>query len=246
MPFEAIPDASNHAQFATTHWSMVVAAADKESPQVNEALTALCTTYWYPLYAYARRLGNEAHQAQDLTQAFFTQFLEKDYLKAVNREHGKFRTFLLVSFRNFLANEHDRNNAQKRGGGRSVLSLDLEAAEWRTRLEPSHSLTAERLFERRWALTLLEQTLARLRAEFTTSGKGSLFDHMKGCLTGEKPGIRTQELADRLGMTAGAINVAVHRLRQRYKDLLREEIARTVSDPAEIDGEIRDLFMALG
>ena len=225
---------------------MVVAAGDKESPQAKDALTALCTTYWYPLYAYARRLGNEAHQAQDLTQAFFTQFLEKDYLKAVHREHGKFRTFLLVSFRNFLANEHDRANAQKRGGGRSLLSLDLEAAEWRTRLEPSHSLTAERLFERRWALTLLEQTLARLRAEFTTSGRGPLFDHLKGCLTGEKPGIRTQELADRLGMTAGAINVAVHRLRQRYRDLLREEIARTVSDPNDIDGEIRDLFSALG
>ncbi|HEV3235497.1 MAG TPA: sigma-70 family RNA polymerase sigma factor [Gemmataceae bacterium] len=246
MSSDALPDSANHAQFATTHWSMVVAAGDKESPQAKDALTALCSTYWYPLYAYARRLGNEAHQAQDLTQAFFTKFLEKDYLKAVNREHGKFRTFLLVSFRNFLANEHDRANAQKRGGGQSVLSLDLEAAEWRTRLEPSHSLTAERLFERRWALTLLEQTLARLRAEFTTSGRGPLFDHLKGCLTGEKPGVRTQELADRLGMTAGAINVAVHRLRQRYRDLLREEIGRTVSDPNDIDGEIRDLFSALG
>jgi len=240
------PLANHAAQFATTHWSVVVAAGAKESPHAREALTALCATYWYPLYAYARRLGHEAHQAQDLTQEFFTRFLEKDYLKALDPERGKFRTFLLVSFRHFLANEHDRANAQKRGGGPNTLSLDLDAAEWRTRLEPSHALTPEKLFERRWALTLLEQTLARLRAEFTTSGRGPLFDHLKGSLTGEKTGVRSQELADRLGMTTGAINVAVHRLRQRYRELLREEIARTVSNPEDIDGEIRDLFAALG
>src|SRR5260370_35385137 len=157
-------DSASPAQFATTHWSMVVAAGDPESPQARDALPTLCATYWYPLYAYARRLGHEAHQAQDLTQEFFTRFLEKDYLKSVDPERGKFRTFLLVSFRHFLANEYDRANAQKRGGGRNTLSLDLDAAEWRTRLRPSHGLTPEKLFERRWALTILAQTLARLRA----------------------------------------------------------------------------------
>jgi RNA polymerase sigma-70 factor (ECF subfamily) len=234
------------ARFATTHWSLVVAAGGNDSQQAHQALAELCAAYWHPLYAYVRRLGYDVNQAQDLTQGFFTRLLEKDYLRAVDRERGKFRTFLLASFRHFLANEYDRATAQKRGGGRSVLSLDFRATEQRNSLEPSHALTAEKLYERRWALALLEQALARLRGEFMVNGRGPLFDALKVFLTGEKAAVSHDQLARQLGMTAGAITVAVHRLRQRYREVLREEIGRTVNDPAEIDGEIRDLFAALG
>jgi RNA polymerase sigma-70 factor (ECF subfamily) len=233
-------------RFATTHWSVVLAAGDRESPQARAALEELCAAYWHPLYAYVRRLGYGADQAQDLTQEFFTRFLGKNYLRDVDRERGKFRTFLLVSFRHFLANEYDRATAQKRGGGRSILSLDFRASEQRERLEPRHTLTAEKLYERRWALALLEYALARLRAEHTQAGRGPLFDALKVYLTGEQVGASHKELAAQLGMTTGAVTIAVHRLRQRYREVLREEIGRTVNDPMEIDGEIRDLFAALG
>jgi RNA polymerase sigma factor (sigma-70 family) len=233
------------ARFATTHWSVVLAAGDRESAVARAALADLCAAYWHPLYAFVRRLGYDAAQSQDLTQEFFTRLLEKDYLKAVDRERGKFRTFLLASFRHFLANEHDRATAQKRGGGKSILSLDFSASEERNRLEPSHALTAEKLYERRWALALLEQALARLRGEYSRGGRAPLFDALKVFLTGEKARESHEQLARRLQMTAGAITVAVHRLRQRYREVLREEIGRTVNDPGEIDGEIRDLFTAL-
>jgi RNA polymerase sigma-70 factor (ECF subfamily) len=237
--------AGDSARFATTHWSVVLAAGERDSPQAREAMARLCSAYWYPLYAFVRRQGHSADQAQDLTQEFFTRLLEKDYLRAVDRGRGRFRTFLLACFRHFLANEYDRASAKKRGGGRSFLSIDVRATEHRNSLEPCHALTAEKLFERRWALTLLEQTLGRLRAEFIQTGRGPLFDQLKGCLTGDQPPGGYQELAHRLGMTAGAVTVAVHRLRQRYREILREEIAQTVVDQSEIDGEIRDLFAAL-
>jgi RNA polymerase sigma factor (sigma-70 family) len=233
------------ARFVTTHWSLVVAAGDRDSQQARQALAELCAVYWHPLYAYVRRLGYDVNEAQDLAQEFFTRLLEKDYLRTVDRERGKFRTFLLTSFRHFLANEYDRATAQKRGGGRSVLSLDFRDTEQRNSLEPSHALTAEKLYERRWALALLEQALARLRGEFTVNGRGPLFDALKVFLTGEKAAVSHDQLARQLSMTVGAITVAVHRLRQRYREVLREEIGRTVDDPAEIDGEIRDLFAAL-
>jgi RNA polymerase sigma-70 factor (ECF subfamily) len=231
--------------FATTHWSVVLAAGDQESAVAQAALADLCAAYWHPLYAFVRRLGYDAEQSQDLTQEFFTRLLEKDYLKAVDRERGKFRTFLLASFRHFLANEYDRANAQKRGGGKSILSLDFRASEERTRLEPSHALTAEKLYERRWALALLEQALSRLRKEYARGDRASLFDALKVFLTGEKAAQSHEQLARRLNMSVGAVTVAVHRLRQRYREVLREEIGRTVNDPGEIDGEIRDLFAAL-
>ncbi len=237
---------SEPSRFATTHWSLVVAAGGNDSQQAHQALAELSAGYWHPLYAYVRRLGYDVNQAQDLTQEFFSRLLEKDYLRAADRERGKFRTFLLASFRHFLANEYDRATAQKRGGGRSVLSLDFQAIEERNRMEPAHSLTAERLYERRWALALLEQALARLRGEFTRGGRGEIFDALKIYLTGEKAAVSHQQLGERFGMTAGAVTVAIHRLRQRYREVLREEIGRTVNDPSEIDGEIRDLFTALG
>jgi RNA polymerase sigma-70 factor (ECF subfamily) len=224
---------------------VVLAAGDTESVVARAALADLCATYWHPLYAFVRRLGYDAEQSQDLTQEFFARLLEKDYLKAVDRERGKFRTFLLASFRHFLANEYDRANAQKRGGGRSILSLDFRASEQRNRLEPSHALTAEKLYERRWALALLEQALARLRGEYAQGDRALLFDVLKIYLTGEKAAQSHEQLARRLAMTPGAVTVAVHRLRQRYREVLREEIARTVNDPGEIDGEIRDLFAAV-
>jgi DNA-directed RNA polymerase specialized sigma24 family protein len=233
------------AQFATTRWSVVLAAGDRESAVAHAALADLCAAYWHPLYAFVRRLGYNQEQSQDLTQEFFTRLLEKDFLKAVDRERGKFRTFLLASFRHFVANEHDRATAQKRGGGKPVLSLDFQVSEERNHLEPSHTLTAEKLYERRWALALLELALGRLRREFASGGRDALFDALKVFLTGEKAEVSHEQLARRLGMTGGAITVAIHRLRQRYRELLRDEIGRTVEDPAEIDGEIRDLFAAL-
>jgi RNA polymerase sigma factor (sigma-70 family) len=228
------------AGFATTRWSVVLAA-----PGSRQALADLCAAYWQPLYAYARRLGNGPEHAQDLTQEFFTRLLEKDSLRDVDPSRGRFRSYLLASFRHFLVNEHDRATAQKRGGGRSLLSFDAATAERSLVPEPSHGLTAEKVFERHWALALLEQTLNRLRREFTESKRGELFERLKGFLTGEKPPVGYQPLAAELGMTVNALTVAVHRLRGRYREVLREEIGRTVDGPADIDDEIRDLFAAL-
>jgi RNA polymerase sigma factor (sigma-70 family) len=232
--------------FATTHWSVILEAGDKQSPESREALASLCAAYWQPLYAYARRIGNSAEQAQDLTQGFFMRLLEKDLLRVADPSRGRFRSFLLASFRHFLTNEYDRAVAQKRGGGRPALSFDFRTVDDRDRLEPVHSLTAEKLYERRWALALLEQSLSRLRAEHSAKGKEALFDALKVFLTGEKAADSHEHLAARLGMTTAAVAVTIHRLRQHYRDVLREEIARTVNDPAEIDSEIQDLFTALG
>ncbi len=234
------------ARFATTHWSLVVAAQDRAGPQARQALAALCSTYWYPLYAYIRRHGHSVEQAQDLTQEFFARLLEKDFLAVVDREKGKFRSFLLAACKHFLANEGDRARAQKRGGGRSFVSIDRDLAESLYGREPAHHLTPEKLFERRWALTLLEQVLTRLRQEFVAKGKRQLFDRLRGFLQGDRAKSSYGRVATELGMTDGAVKMAVHRLRQRYRELLREEITRTVDDPDRIDDEIRQLFAALG
>jgi RNA polymerase sigma-70 factor (ECF subfamily) len=234
------------ARFATTHWSLVAAAGHQALPQARDALAALCTAYWYPLYCFVLRQGHDAPAAQDLTQEFFARLLEKDYLQAAERGRGKFRTFLLTCLRHFLANEHDRARAQKRGGGHSLLTLDFAAAEARVTGELCHDLTPERLFERRWALTLLEQVLGRLREEFTSAGNAVQFDALKSYLTADSPAASYAAVAERLGMSEGAVKVSVHRLRKRYRELLREEIGRTVDDPVQIDAEIRDLFAALG
>jgi RNA polymerase sigma-70 factor (ECF subfamily) len=229
--------------FATTHWSLVLAARDRASPQSRQALAELCAAYWYPLYAYVRRRGHDADQAQDLTQEFFARLLEKDYLRVVDRAKGKFRSFLLAALQHFLSNEYDRARARKRGGGR-VLSIDYLAAEDRYRLEPAHTLTPEKLFERRWALTLLDQVLVRLSAEWRD--KQNVFARLKVFLTGEEGAARYGQIAAELEMSEGAIKVAIHRLRKRYRELLRQEIERTLEAPDGTDDEIRELFAALG
>lgn len=227
---------------------MVLAAGRRSSPESREALETLCRAYWLPLYGFVRRQGFSAPEAQDLTQEFFVRLLEKNYLAAVGREKGKFRSFLLAAMKHFLANERDRARAQKRGGGKSLVSLeslDFEAAESRYRLEPAHEVTAERVFERRWALTLLDRVLDRLVAEYAAAGKARQFEQLKDCLTAPDSARPYAELAVKLAMTEGAVKVAVHRLRRRYRELLRGEIAQTVADPREVDDEIRDLFAAL-
>jgi RNA polymerase sigma factor (sigma-70 family) len=229
--------------FATTRWSLVVAAQQGAAPEAHDALADLCRLYWYPLYAYIRRRGHDTNQAEDLTQAFFARLLEKDGLAAVTPARGRFRSFLLAACQNFLANERERANALKRGGGR-VVSLDLGDADGRYRREPDHSETPERLFERRWALTLLARVLGRLREDYEAAGKGRLFEALKGQLTGDGTAPYAA-LGEELGMTQAAVKTAVHRLRRRYGELLREEIGETVATQAEIDSEIQALFRAL-
>ncbi len=229
--------------FATTRWSLVVAARG-DSSAARAALAELCRLYWYPLYAFVRRRGHAHDEAQDLTQEFFTRLLERDDLAAVDPARGRFRAFLLAACRHFLSNEHDRATALKRGGGRQLLSLDFGDADRRYAAEPGHEQTPERLFERRWALTLLDRVVQRLREHYETAGQLPLFEALKGSLTGAA-GDSHAEAAAALGMTPGAVKVAAHRLRQRYRDLLRDEIAQTVEDPAAVDDEIRALFSAL-
>jgi DNA-directed RNA polymerase specialized sigma24 family protein len=240
------PAPSGSRQFATTRWSLVSAAGQRGSPQSSAALATLCENYWYPLYAYVRRWGYQADEAQDFTQAFLARLLEKNDLAAADPGRGRFRSFLLTSLKHFLANEWDRARAEKRGGGRSVLSIDFGTAEERYRAEPSHDVTPEKIFERRWALVLLENVLARLHDESAQTGKADSFDRLKGFLTGEQTAVTYGQLAAELNTSEGALKVAVHRLRRRYHELLRAEIEETVADPQEIDQEIRDLFSALG
>lgn len=238
--------AGTPARFATTNWSMVLAAGDAAAPQSRLALAALCQGYWYPLYAFIRRQGHAPEQSLDLTQEFFLRFLEKDFLRSVDRGKGKFRSFLLVACKHFLANERDRALAQKRGGAVKIVSIDPAEAEARYGLEPAHTATPEKLYERRWAMTLLDQVLSRLRQEFSAGGKSKLFEVLKGFLTGERTIVRYAQAAEELGMTEGSVKTVVHRLRGRYRELLREEIARTLQDSSQVDDEIRDLFAALG
>jgi RNA polymerase sigma-70 factor (ECF subfamily) len=208
-------------------------------------MAELCRTYWYPLYAFVRRRGYESHEAEDLTQEFFLRLLAKHYLANVAPEKGKFRTFILTAMRHFLANEWDRSQAIKRGGGNSIISFDAPTAESRYQLEPSHTLTPEKLYERQWAITVLEQVLNRLQAEFAWEGKESLFNRLKPYLTADRETAQYAELAGELGMTEGALKTAVHRLRRRYRQILRNEIAQTIAEPEEIDEEIRYLLSCL-
>ena len=242
QPFES----GQHGQrsFGTTRWSIVLAAAHDSRPDAQAALGTLCETYWYPLYAYVRRCGYESHDAEDLTQGFFARLVDKDYLASVDRRKGKFRSFLLASLRHFLANERDRAKAQKRGGGRPLLSFDRGEAETRYRLEPSHELTPEKDFDQQWALALLRQVLDSLEAEHAASGTERLFEGLKGFLTQADGACPYAETASRMGMTEGSVKVAVHRLRRRYRQLLREQIAQTVASHEEVDEEIRHLFGA--
>lgn len=244
---EEKPDGSDwcDSRFGTTHWSVVLAAGHRSSSDSDQALSELCRTYWYPLYAYVRRRVDDFHEAQDLTQAFFARLLEKEYLKDVDPERGKFRSFLLAAMKHFLSKEWKRARARKRGGGRIPLSLDFQAAEGKYRLEPADVVTPERLYERRWALTLLDQVVGQLQQELAAAGKPALFEHLKAFLTSKQESPPYRQVADQLGMTEGAVRVAVHRLRRRYRELMRGQIAQTVSSPEEVDEELRQLFAAV-
>lgn len=237
-------DTARQAVFATTHWSVVLAAGDHNFPQAGESLEKLCRTYWLPLYAYVRRRGFAEADAQDLTQAFFAWVLERDWLSRADQERGRFRSFLLTSISRFLANEWDRSHSQKRGGGR-VLPLSVAQGDTRCRWEPADSVTPEQTFERKWAITLLDRVMDQLLAEFAAEGKAELFERLKPCLLGERTSQPYARLASRLGMTEGSIKVAVHRLRQRYREALRDEIANTVVRPEDVEDEMRHLFTVL-
>lgn len=241
-------EASNAPQplFVTTRWSVVLAARDKASPTAAGALETICRVYWYPIYALVRREGHAPHDAQDLTQEFFARLLEKDYLQAADREKGRLRTFLRVALKRFLLNEWDRLRAQKRGGGVAPVSFDTAVAEERYLQHGSEALSAERSYERQWAMTLLEQAMTRLRGEYETSGKTGEFEQLKITLTAERGAIPYAELASGLGIQEGAARVAVHRLRKRFRDLFRTVIADTVDDVAEVDDEVRYVARLLG
>lgn len=228
----------------TTHWSVVLSAQEQDAQHSGAALKTLCQTYWYPLYTYVRRQGHSPADAQDLTQEFFARLLRKDYLQGVARDKGKFRTFLLVALKRFLVNEWTREHAQKRGGTCLHVPLQGHSAETRYLTEPVERLTAEKLYERRWALTLLDRVLVRLQEEFTAAGKGAVFSQLKGSLMDQKGAVPHKETALALGMSEGAVKVAAHRLRLRFRELFREEVAHTVGSAEEIEEEIRHLLAA--
>ncbi len=231
--------------FATTQWSVVLASRDSGSTSSLAALEKLCGTYWYPLYAFVRRQGYSPEDAQDLTQSFFERLLAKDYLASVDRQKGKFRSFLLASMNHLLSDERDRGRRQKRGGGAALISFDDQTAEERYQLEPVDNFDAKKIYERRWALTVLDRVLARLEAEFASPGKVALFARAKEFLQGDAAHGAYSAAAAELGMSEGALRVAVHRMRRRYGELFYEEIAHTVSGTEEIEEEINHLLACL-
>lgn len=232
--------------FVSTHWSLVLQAGREPSPAAAAALDELCRTYWYPLYAFVRRQGYDAPAAQDLTQEFFSRLLAAKGLEAVDRSKGKFRSFLLASMKNLLANEWHRARTQKRGGGHAHFSLDAVTAEERYRLEPAEELTPEKVFARRWAETVIDAVTRKLQEEFAADGMADRFEALKTfLLAGEEPPTYA-EAARRLNLSEGATRTAIYRMRQRYGELFRAEIAKTVSSPKEMEEEIREFFAALG
>jgi RNA polymerase sigma-70 factor (ECF subfamily) len=231
--------------FTTTQWSLVLAAGDSRSPDSREALAALCEAYWYPVYALIRHLGHDVESARDSAQGFFTFLLEKQVLKVARPDRGRFRAFLKTSLRHYLGHERQRARAQKRGGGQTPLSLDFDEAESRFRLEPSHEQTPEVLFEKRWARTLMTCALERLRQEPANAGDKERIRRLEPFLTGPVVDGAYEEVADALGMTVPAVRTAVRRMRKRYGDYLRAEVARTVSAPGEVDEELRYLFSVI-
>lgn len=244
-PREPAPDSPPLRAFETTPWSLVLAAGARATPEAAEALAALCAAYWYPLYAFVRRRGHDPECAADLTQEFFTRLLERNDFRALDPARGRFRAFLLASCKNFLANEYDRARAQKRGGGRVLVPIDARDAEGRYLDEPGHELTAERLFERRWALLILDESLAQLGCEYEQAGQAERFGRLKCILTVDEPSLNYAVLGEALGMTGGAVKKAAQRLRDRYRAIVRQRIAETVDDPGQIDDEIRTLFAVL-
>jgi RNA polymerase sigma-70 factor (ECF subfamily) len=230
--------------FATTHWTVVLAAGRRSTPQADHALEELCRAYWYPLYAYVRRHGHSKEDAEDLTQGFFACFLERNYLEGLSSKKGRFRAFLLAALKHFLANERDKSQRQKRGGGVAPLSLDWQDADARYQIDPTDQLSPDKLYDRAWAMTLLEQVISRLRDECAAEGRGKVFEQLKPFLMASQSAIPYADAATRLGLNEGAARVAVHRLRKRYRELLREEISQTLSDPADAEEEMRALFRA--
>ena len=237
--------ASTGGIFATTHWTVVLAAGRGDSRDADVALEELCRTYWYPLYAYVRRQGHSREDAEDLTQGFFARLLEKNYLEGISSDGGKFRAFLLVALKRFLANEWDRASRQKRGGGVLPLSLDWQDAESRYQIAPADNLSPDKLYDRAWAEIVLEHVITRLRDESGTEGKAGQYEQLKPFLMMGKSEIPYARAAAELKMSEGAVRVAVHRLRRRYRELLREEIAQTLANPAQADEEMQALFSAL-
>ncbi len=227
--------------FTTTHWSVVLAAGHSTAPGAHQALDSLCRTYWPPLYAYVRRQGCGPEEAQDLTQEFFARFLAKKYFGHADQAQGKFRTFLLTSLRHFLVSEWRKTASQKRGDGCVAFSLDAQAAEAGYAAEPADEATPETLYEKRWAVTLMEHVMARLGEEHVVAGNGPLFEKLKDCIWGESGAAAYAAMAARLGLSEGAVKVSVHRLRQRCRELLRAEVAQTVTRPEDVDDELRHL-----
>jgi len=232
--------------FATTRWTVVLQAGGPTSEVSMWALEQLCRTYWYPLYSFARRSGVPPPDAEDLTQSFFAHLIEKDVIARADRERGRFRSFLLTAFRNFCAGERERHSAAKRGGGRTIVSFDELQAESRYQHELQHELSPEKLYDRKWAASLLEQVMNILRLEYATLGKGPLFDILRTVLWGGRLESSYELLARQAGLTEGAFKVAVHRMRSRFRECLRQEVAQTVATPGEVDGELRHLLSALG
>ncbi len=231
------------SQFPTTRWTLVVAAGDPQRKEARSALVSLCENYWYPLYAYLRRRGYPAAQAQDLTQEFFIRLLEGRYLDRADPEKGRFRSFILTSLKFFVGDEEDRGRARKRGGG-MVVPLELSSGEERYQREPAHDETPERIFERRWALAMLDRVVERLRNEFVEHGRAEHFERLKMFLLGQSDAPYAA-LAREMNISEGSLKVAIHRLRKRYRDLFRQEIADTVADPAEVESELRFLAAVL-
>ena len=240
----SLPDGG---QFTATRWTLVLTAArGTATPQATQALEELCRIYWYPLYAFVRRRGYDRHTAEDRTQEFFMRFLATHSLAKADRAICKFRAFLLASMKHFLANEWDKSRAQKRGGGaQNFTSFDTKSAEARYAMEPADPQTPEKAFERNWALTLLDEVLRRVRKDYAAEDKAVLFDALKATLTGQTPVASYSEIATRLGMSEGAVKIAAHRLRHRYRDALRAEIAQTVTSAEEVDDELQHLFAAV-
>jgi RNA polymerase sigma factor (sigma-70 family) len=230
--------------FATTHWTVVLAAGKRHTPDSNHALEELCRTYWLPLYAYVRRRGHAKADAEDLTQAFFARFLEKNYLANLDAARGRFRAFLLASLKHFLANEWDKSQRQKRGGGAAQFSLDWESAEFQ--IAATNEPGPDKAFDREWALALLAKVIGRLQTENETDGRAKQFAQLKIYLTAGKDAWSYADAARTLDMEETAVRVAVHRLRKRYRQLLRDEIAQTLTDPTDMEEEMRALFGAFG
>jgi RNA polymerase sigma-70 factor (ECF subfamily) len=238
---------SSHAPgdvFATTHWTVVLAAGRRHTPQSDGALEELCRTYWFPLYAYVRRRGHNKEDAEDSVQAFFARFLEKNYLAGLSAERGRFRAFLLASLKHFLINEWKRSQRLKRGGGEKNLSLDWQTADTKFQVAATGEPSPDKAFDREWALALLAKVIERLQKECAADGKAKLFEQLKVFLTVGKGALPHADAAGKLGMDETAVRVAVHRLRKRYRQLLREEISQTLADEADVDEEMRALFGA--